>query len=83
MKARGGRPSFASRSSVRSTGAGDGTIVWRVTNTHMECGLSSGRGCSPRCVRGSVRRGERIGCRRRLCRDSYARVGGGMTGCAG
>ena len=29
----------------------------------------------PRCLRGWVRRGERIGCRRRLCRDSYARVG--------
>ncbi len=26
-------------------------------------------------LRGRVRRGERTGCRRRLCRDSYARVG--------
>jgi hypothetical protein len=45
------------------------------TNTHMECGLSSVQGLvAPRCA-GLVRRGERIGCRRRLCRDSYARVG--------
>jgi hypothetical protein len=45
-------------------------------NTHMECGLSSGQGLfAPLFVGLGCRRGERIGCRRRLCRDSYARVG--------
>ena len=44
-------------------------------NTHMECGLSSAQGLFAPRLAGLSRRGERIGCRRRLCRDSYARVG--------
>jgi hypothetical protein len=45
-------------------------------NTHMECGLSTGQGLfAPLFLGFECRRGERIGCRRRLCRDSYARVG--------
>jgi hypothetical protein len=46
-----------------------------LANAHMECGLSTGQGLFAPLFAGSGRRGERIGCRRRLCRDSYARVG--------
>ena len=53
-----------------------GSWAWTSRRTHMECGLSTGQGLVAPLVCGvRVRRGERTGCRRRLCRDSYARVG--------
>ena len=45
----------------------------------MVCGASTGRGVSP-AVAGSGSAGERISCRRHLCRDSCVRVGAGRGG---
>jgi hypothetical protein len=53
---------------TQRTSQASGTLIWSAA-------CQPGRGDSSRCLRGVVRRGERIGCRRRVCRDSYARVG--------
>src|SRR4051794_3393622 len=50
--------------------------LWCVTSTLIWIGPGqAARAVGPAVLRGCVRRGERTGCRRRLCRDSYARVG--------
>ncbi len=64
LRSSGDRPSRAS-----PVGVSCGTLIWNVS-------CQPRRGDWPRLLWGfGCRRGERTGCRRRLCRDSYARVG--------
>ena len=56
------------RPAARLGGRTQATLIWSAACQRRRVSW-------PRCLRGLVRRGERTGCRRRLCRDSYARVG--------
>src|SRR5438874_2614124 len=71
-------PARAERSSVRSSSAARGSddrTLGAIPAHSYGVRAVNGAGASDPAVCGfTVRRGERTGCRRRLCRDSYARV---------